>query len=142
MPRYSATVRCAGAAEEVFDYMADFANVAEWDPSAVRAEVIDGAAPGKGTRYSVVSRFMGRDVPLEYTTTEYKPSSLVTLRGENSTTISIDTITVRPLEGGSEMTYEADLQLKGVAKLLTPAIGLAFKGLGDRAADSLRSKLS
>lgn len=51
--------------------MADFASVAEWNPSAIRAEVIDGAAPGKGTRHSVVSRLMGRDVPLECTTTEY-----------------------------------------------------------------------
>lgn len=51
-------------------------------------------------------------------------------------------ITVRSLESGSEMRYEAHLQPKGAAILLKPAIGLAFKGLGDRAADSLRRKLS
>ena len=43
MARYRGTVISTRSAEDTFDYMADFANAAEWDPGTATAERLDGA---------------------------------------------------------------------------------------------------
>jgi hypothetical protein len=143
MARYRETIRSSRSAEEVFDYMAEFSNVTEWDPSASEAHAIDSNPPGPGACFAVVAGFMGRSVPLEYETVVYERPARVVLRAENSSTVSEDTVTVRPVDsGGSEMTYDASLTFRGPAKLLGPLFALAFRRLGDNAAEGLRRELA
>ncbi len=141
MARYVVTIPSPMSAEEVFDYMATFSNVTEWDPTAAEAHPIDGGEPGLGARFHVLVKWMGREIALEYETTSYERPKRVVLRAENSTTISEDTVTVRPTSSGCEMTYDAELTLKGAIKLIDPLFGLAFKRLGDNAAAGLRREL-
>ncbi len=142
MARYRDTIASPRSAEEVFDYMALFSNVSAWDPTAVEAHPIDGNAAGVGARFHVLVRWLGREIPLEYTTTVYERPKRVVLRAENSSTISEDTINVEPTANGCEMTYEAKLTLKGALALIDPIFGLAFKRLGDNAAAGLRRELA
>ena len=142
MARYRDTIASPRSAEEVFDYMATFSNVSEWDPTAAEAHPIDGNEAGIGARFHVLVRWLGREIPLEYTTTVYERPKRVVLRAENSSTISEDTITVEPTSTGCEMTYEAQLTLKGVMRIIDPIFGLAFKRLGDNAAAGLRRDLA
>lgn len=142
MARYTATIHSPKTAEDVFEYMAAFDNVSEWDPSASEAHAIDGNPPGTGARFHVVAGFMGRDIPLDYETTAFERPRRVVLRAESSTTVSEDTVTVVPARGGGcDMTYDANLAFKGPLGLLDPLFALAFKRLGDRAADGLRREL-
>lgn len=141
MARYRDTIASPKSAEEVFDYMAMFSNVTEWDPTAAEARSVGGNEPGQGARFEVLVRWMGREIPLEYTTTTYERPKRVVLRAENSTTISEDTITVEPTDSGCEMVYDAQLTLKGAMRIIDPLFGLAFKRLGDNAAAGLRREL-
>lgn len=141
MARYRVTIASPRSAEEVFDYMAMFSNVTEWDPTASEARPVDGNEPGEGARFHVLVRWLGREIPLEYTTTAYERPKRVVLRAENSTTISEDTITVNSTGAGCEMTYEAQLTLKGAMRIIEPLFGLALKRLGDNAAAGLRREL-
>ena len=141
MARYVGTIPSPRSPEEVFDYMAMFSNVTEWDPTAAKAHPIGANDPGPGARFHVLVRWMGREIPLDYETTSYQRPKRIVLRAENSTTISQDTVTVTPTDSGCEMTYEAQLTLKGVIKLIDPVFGLAFKRLGDNAAAGLRREL-
>lgn len=141
MARYRVTIASPKSVEEVFDYMAMFSNVAEWDPTVAEAYPIDGDQPGPGARFHVVVRWLGREIPLDYTTTVYEPAKRVVFRAENSTTISEDTITVKPTDAGCEMTYEAHLKLKGMMRFIDPVIGLALRRLGNNAAAGLRRAL-
>ena len=141
MARYKDTIVSPWSAEQVFDYMAMFSNVSEWDPTAAEAHPVDGDQPGEGARFHVLVKWMGRELPLEYTTTAYERPRRLVLRAENATTISEDTVTVRPTESGCEMVYDARLTLKGLARVIDPLFGLAFKRLGDNAADGLRREL-
>ncbi len=142
MARYRDTIASTRSAEEVFDYMAMFSNVSEWDPTAAEAQPIDGNPPGVGARFHVLVRWLGREIPLEYTTTLYERPKRVILRAENSSTISEDTITVEPTKTGCEMTYDASLTLKGAMRVIDPLFGLAFKRLGNNAAAGLRRELA
>jgi hypothetical protein len=142
MPRYVATVRSSRPTDEAFDYLADFSSVKEWDETAVGARML-GEEPGLGTEFRVVVRFAGRELPFVYRTTTFERPERLVFRAESSTVASEDTITFRPgADGGSEVTYEADLRPKGLLKLADPILALLFKRLGDNARAGLERELN
>lgn len=142
MPRYRATIRSSRGSASAFDYMADFANSAEWDPGVLRAERIGSGPIGLGTRFALVTSFLGREVPLEYAITAYEPNVLVELTSENPTFSSIDTVTVAPLPEGTALTYDAVIRTRGALRLAEPLLALAFARVGGRARDGLVRELN
>lgn len=115
--------------------------MSEWDPTVAEAERLGEGEPGLGSRFRVLVRWLGRDTELEYEITEFDSPRRLVLRAENATSVSEDTVEVEARAGGSEMTYDARLTLKGIARLFDPVFGLAFKRLGDNAAAGLRREL-
>ena len=141
MAHYRGTVESTRPPEATFAYMAEFANVEEWDPTVVEARSLRGGAPALGSRFFVRVHWLGRDVELTYEIVEFEPPRLLVLRAENATTVSEDTVEVEPHGERSRMTYDARVTLKGAARLLDPLLGLAFRRLGDNAAAGLRREL-
>lgn len=143
MANYSATVPSSRSADEVFSYLADFRSVAEWDPSITEsAHTNDGEPIQVGAQFHVVTSMLGRDTPMEYETVELQRPDRIVLRGENSSAISIDTITITGSGSGCDVTYDADIELKGVRKVADPLMGIALGRLGAKAKDGLRDKLN
>ncbi len=141
MAHYRGTISSPRPAADVFAYMAEFANVADWDPTVAEARPLQEGEPGLGSRFHVLVRWLGRENAFEYEITEFEAPRRLVLRAENSTSVSEDTIEVAARGTGSEMNYDARVTLKGAARLIDPALGLAFKRLGDNAADGLRREL-
>jgi len=139
--RYKAQVAARGGQHEVFEYLADFSNAQEWDPSVRSAERLDAGEIKVGSTFRLVVDFMGRSSALVYAITELEPSRLVTFSGESSTVTSLDTITFEPAAQGTTVTYDADLQLKGLLKLADPLLAVAFKRIADNALAGLRRQL-
>lgn len=144
MSSYEATVSSSRAADDVFSYLADFRTVAEWDPSITRSTRLDaGGDIEVGARYKVVTSTLGRDTELEYETVELQRPTRIVLRGENSSAISDDTITIAPRpDGGCDVTYRAELELKGLRKIAEPLVGAALQRLGAKAKTGLEQKLN
>lgn len=130
MARYTASVESSRPLEDVFAYLSDFSSTEEWDPGVVRAQRLGEGPIGVGTRFRLTASFLGRETELTYEVVEYAPPSSVTLRGENATVVSLDRITFEPLDGGTRVTYDAELTLKGPLKLADPLLGLAFGRIG------------
>jgi uncharacterized protein YndB with AHSA1/START domain len=141
MAHYKGTIPSPRPAADVFAYMANFANVADWDPTVAEAKPLQQGEPGLGSRFHVLVRWLGRENAFEYEITEFDPPRRLVLRAENSTSVSEDTVEVVARGPGSEMTYDARVSLKGAARLIDPVLGLAFKRLGDNAAAGLRREL-
>ena len=143
------SVTVAQPVDRVFAYLSDFTNTTEWDPGTVRTERVAGDS-GLGTRYHNVSKFLGRETELDYLVVEHAPGERFALRGENATVVAQDTMTfVRTMTGdgegaseGTTVTYRADFEFKGVAKLVAPLLAPAFKKLGDEAEQGMRDALS
>jgi hypothetical protein len=142
MAHYRGTISSPRSVVEVFDYMANFANVAAWDPTVAEAKPLQEDEPGLGSRFHVLVRWLGRENAFEYEITEFEAPRRLVLRAENSTSVSEDTIEVVARGSGAEMTYDARVSLKGAARLIDPVLGIAFKRLGDNAAAGLRRELS
>ena len=141
MARYRTTVDSALPPETAFATLADFSSAEHWDPGVREARRLDDGPIAVGSRFHVVSRFAGRDIPLEYVIVELDAPSTVVLRAESSTVVSLDTITFEASATGSAVTYDADLRLKGVLRLFDPLLALAFRRIGDNARDGLRAVL-
>ncbi len=124
-------------AEETFQYLSDFSTTAQWDPGVVEAERVTAGPVGVGSSFRVVASFLGRRVPLTYRIVEFEPGERVVLQADAPAVRSIDEITVRPTDAGSEVTYDADLRGQGLFRLADPLLSLAFRRIGDRARDGL-----
>lgn len=141
MAHYKASLDTPRPPAEMFAYLSDFSTTEEWDPGVIEAERLGEDPVREGTEFRLLARFLGRKTPLIYRIVEYDPPSAVTFRGESSTVVSLDRITFEPSNGGTRITYDADLALKGALKLADPLLRIAFKRVGDRALAGLRSTL-
>ncbi len=142
MARYRGTVISARSVEGTFDYMADFANAAEWDPGTASAERLDAGGIGPGSSFRLEVRIGPRTTPLEYRIVAYDRPHRVVLLGESDTFRSEDTMTVVPAaDGGSILTYDADLTLQGPFTLANPVLGLFLDRIGDKGVWGLRATL-
>jgi carbon monoxide dehydrogenase subunit G len=141
MARYTASIETPRPPAETFAYLSDFSTTQEWDPGVVKARRIGDAPVGHGTEFRLVAVFLGRRTGLTYRIVEFSPGKAVTLRGENATVVSLDRITFEPSDGGTRVTYDAELALKGPLRIADPLLGLAFDRVGDRALEGLRETL-
>jgi hypothetical protein len=141
MARYRAEVPFAGPPEVAFDYLANFTSVAEWDPGVVESTRLDDGPLAVGSRFRVVVKTGPRATPLEYVVRELDPPRRIRLVAETSTLRSDDVITVEAGPDGSVVVYDADLMLRGAARVFSPVLGLVFDRIGDKAAAGLRGAL-
>jgi carbon monoxide dehydrogenase subunit G len=142
MARYRATIDTSRRPQDVFAYLGDFSTAAEWDPGVVEAERVNGDVLGEGAEFRLVAEFLGRRNPLTYRIVEYDPPHAVTFLGENATVTSRDRITFEPIPGGTRITYDADLRIKGPLRIADPLLKLAFNRVGDRALAGLERTLA
>lgn len=118
------------APSTVLEYLEDFAHAEEWDPGTERCEQVGTGPVQVGTRWHNVSKIAGVSTELTYELVERTDERLV-FRGENDSATSTDTITVVPHDLGSEVTYEAVIEMKGIAKVAAPAMKLIFEKVGN-----------
>ena len=117
--------------DEVVAYLKDFAHAAEWDPGTVSCVQTSPGAVEVGTVWRNVSKVRGKETELTYRLTQLSPERII-FRGENKTAISTDDMSFAPVGLGTTITYHAQIEFKGLAKLATPFLKSEFDKLGDR----------
>lgn len=142
MPTVTRTFTVTPPPERVLPYLADFGNAEEWDPGTESCTRIGVGPVEPGAQWHNVSKIMGVTTELTYTLQEVTADRVV-LVGENDSAESTDTIVVVPTaDGGSEITYTADLEMKGAAKLAAPAMKIVFEKLGNDTEEQLSQVLN
>jgi carbon monoxide dehydrogenase subunit G len=126
--------------EDVFGYLSDFENTVEWDPGTVSTVKVDGDG-GVGTKYKNTSSFAGRETELEYVVQQLEPGRIFQLRGENKMVTALDTMTFAETGDGTQVTYRAEFEFKGVTRLIESLFRGQFKKLGDEAETGLATAL-
>jgi len=126
MPTASRTFAVTPPPEIVVAYLKDFHHAEQWDPGTRTCERIDRGPVAEGSFWRNVSKIYGVTAELTYKLEELTDSKMVFV-GENQLTREIDTITVEAKDGGSMITYVADLEMHGSAKLLSPVMKLVFE---------------
>lgn len=134
------TVQTTLAPAAAFAYLSNFEHTSEWDPGTPVTEKRSDGPVAVGTRYHAEAEFRGKRQPVEYVVTELTGSS-ITLRGENTTVVSVDTITVTASGAGSSVRYKAEFTIKGWKRLAEPFVKGTFHGLAQPAVDGMKRKL-
>lgn len=142
MPKVSKSVFIARPPDEVFVYLADFSNTAEWDPGVAEASQTSQVPVGLGSTFDLVALFRGRPVPVMYEITLHEPSSRVVLVGRNKYFTGTDDIGVEPDSEGARVVWRADFRMNGLARMLQPFLGGVFETLSAEAMEGLEATLS
>jgi Polyketide cyclase / dehydrase and lipid transport len=135
------TLRTPRPAEEVFQYLARFDHVAEWDPGVVAATPPGDGVVAIGTSFDLEVRFGRRTLPLRYEVVLLEEGRMIELLAEHPVLRSRDRIEVSADPEGTVVTYDATLSLKGAWAVLSPLLAWQFNKIGDRAAEGLRTTL-
>ncbi|MFC1436524.1 SRPBCC family protein [Streptacidiphilus sp. N1-3] len=130
------TVVVGRSLEVVVDYLKDFARTEAWDPGTVRCVPLEPGPVAEGSTWRNTSVFRGRETELTYRLTRLEPARL-TFIGTNRTATSTDDLTFREVDGGTSITYRADVTFHGLAKLAAPFLRGEFERLGDEVARTL-----
>jgi carbon monoxide dehydrogenase subunit G len=136
------TITVPGTVDDVFAYVADFANSAEWDPGIVSATRTDHGPLGVGATFDLVARFMGRDLATTYRIAEYEPPERLVVVGGTSNFTSTDEIVVRPIDEGVAVDYTAVFELDGLIRVAEPFLRRTFGTLADKAVAGLQRVLA
>lgn len=142
MAYFDTTIATSASPGDAFRYLSDFSNAAEWDPSVPRAVRLDDGPIAEGARFRVELSLGRRSVPILYTLERCEPDRLLVFRADEPWFRSLDTIELAPRPGGTQIHYDADLRLEGMAFLLDPLVHLGFQLSGQRSADGLRRALN
>jgi hypothetical protein len=142
MAHYRTTIASTKSVDEAFDYMANFANAAQWDPGIAAARQKHEGAIGLGTRFLLDARFGKSVMELDYVIAAYEPSTRLVLVAETDNVKSIDEITFRATATGCDVTYDATLLTLGSFRKFGPIVALMFRSIGNKARDGLRRELT
>lgn len=141
MARYVTKVRTARTPRDVFAYLADLRNFAEWDPGVKAVTQVEGSGGGMDAVFDVTVDGPGPDLTLRYRTEEHDAPRNLLVVARSLIFTSIDRVTVEPDGTGSVVTYDADLRLNGILGIGDLGLRLMFGRIGDRAAAGLRRAL-
>jgi hypothetical protein len=142
MASFDATIPSGWTQDQTFDYLADFRTVQEWDPSMTAARLVSGEPGQVGARYELVMSTLGRETTLVYEAVTVERPHRFVMRCETDSLVSVDTVTVDSKDGRVEVTYDADLDLKGLRKLGEPVMQVGLVLASERAKRSLEEKLA
>jgi carbon monoxide dehydrogenase subunit G len=140
--RVERVIETACPIERAFDFVANFSTTEEWDPGIPSARRLDDRPIGLGSRFELLSRFGSTEQTIVYEITAFDPPNSVTFVGDGKRFRGTDVISFVPgQDGGTRVTYVADLGLKGLSSLALPFIRGRLDEMSDRAVAGLKTAL-
>lgn len=134
MAEFTEAFTVAASPEDAFDYLADPAHRAEWDPAVRSVEPGDD-----GLRLTI--GFYGRAIETRYVVAELDRPRRIVLAIDGKVRGS-DEFVIEPADGGgSRITLRMHVAMKGIARVLDRGLGVAFAGIGENAVAGIRSRL-
>ncbi len=140
MPSVSRSFTTTATPDAAYAYLSDFTNAEEWDPGTQSCERTAGDG-GVGTTYRNVSKFLGREVEVTYTTAELAPPTRVHLRGTNEQFEGHDIFEITASGRGSRVGYTAEMSFSGLSRLAAPAVAAYLPFLAKKTVARLRASL-
>jgi dehydrogenase/reductase SDR family protein 12 len=132
MPETSETTTFARPAEEVFDLVADFGNLADWDPMFDESMRLDEGPLGVGSRFKVKGTVASQSFDLDMEIVEFDRPQHVVVKGTGDGFETLEDISVRPTDEGCEVDYRSRFETDK-PDIVDAASKPAFVAIGKRA---------
>ncbi|MDH5245356.1 MAG: SDR family NAD(P)-dependent oxidoreductase [Betaproteobacteria bacterium] len=142
MIRLRETVEVARPIDDVFSYVSNFGNAAQWDPGVAESRKASRGPIGVGSAFELRVRFGPRSIPMAYTIREFDRPRRVLLEGKSDSVHALDDIAFAATPRGTRITYTADISLLGALSVVEPLLKGALDRVGKKAVAGLQSALS
>ena len=129
MKRIERRARVDAPPEELFAYLSDLANLPEWQPGIVSAEITSGDELGVGTTARVVRDLMGQRIEAPMTVTAYEPPSRLAIRSEVSGVKATAELDLAPADGAAtDLGFAMEIRGSFITSFMEPMIAGAAGG--------------
>ena len=129
MKRIERRARVDAPPEELFAYLSDLANLPEWQPGIVSAEITSGDELGIGTTARVVRDLMGQRIEAPMTVTAYEPPSRLAIRSEVSGVKATAELDLAPADGAAtDLVFAMEIRGSFITSFMEPMIAGAAGG--------------
>jgi carbon monoxide dehydrogenase subunit G len=141
MKRVERSARIGAPPEEVFAYLADLDNVAEWQTGVVSAERTSEGEMGVGTTVQVVRELMGQRIAAPLTVTEYDPPRRMVIGSEVSGVKAHAELDIAPAgDRETDLTFAMEIRGSMLTVFMEPMIAGAAGGDIDASLERLKKR--
>jgi uncharacterized protein YndB with AHSA1/START domain len=141
MTKVEASVLINRPIKEVFAYVADPSNAAQWAGPVVESKITSGGPVGRGTTSSRVTQLLGRNIESTYEITEYKPNSRYADKTTSGPVPINSRISFDPVDGGTKVTIQGVIKAEGFFKLAEPLVSRMARRQVETDAQTLKDLL-
>lgn len=113
--------------ETVFGFLTDPSNMVHIMPDIISSEKIGNDPIGVGTRINETRKVMSKEVTAEVEVSVYDPPHRYGVKSESMGISAEYLYTLKPLEEGTNIDLEAEIQAQGMGKLLVPLFRSSMK---------------
>ena len=124
MFKFEQSIWTAKNPQEVFEFLSEPTNDAEWRANSVSAEWISDPPHGVGSTYTSVGKLMGRNIESTQELTAWDPPNQFGFKGASGPMSFELTFTFEAQDNGTKATISVEAQTGGLFKM---AEGLAGK---------------
>lgn len=130
MQRVERTARIPAPPAEVFAYLSDLGNLAEWQSGIVSAERVDSGRMRVGSSARVTRELMGQRLAVPLTVTHYEPPGRLGIASEVSGVKAAAMLDLSATDDGTatEVSFAMEIRGSGMTSFMEPMIASAAKG--------------
>lgn len=143
MKKVQTKVFTARPAAEVYDYLADFDNQAQWRFDVVSSTLQSGSKGVVGARYLQKVRQGRKEVDSEVEVTEATPSSEVAFRTVDDGPVTVSGAWhIQQADTGTEVVCDVSITARGALRLIEPLMGPQLRKTALRYEQDLSERLN
>ena len=136
------TIEVPRPLDDVFSYVSNFGNSAQWDPGVAESTKTSPGRVGVGTEFDLRVRFGPRSIPMAYVIRIYEPPTRVVLEGTGESVHALDDIEFAATPRGTRINYAAEISLRGAVGVVEPWLKGALDRVGKNAVRGLQAALA
>jgi carbon monoxide dehydrogenase subunit G len=144
MQRVERTTRIPAPPSEVFAYLSDLGNLAEWQSGIVSAEREDSGPMRVGSSARVTRELMGQRLAVPLTVTDYEPPGRLGIGSEVSGVKAAAMLELTPADDGAatDLSFAMDISGSGMTRFMEPMIAGAARGDIETSLQRLQARFS
>lgn len=113
--------------EEVFAYVSDLTNGAEWQTGLIEVRKTTAAPLGVGAQFTFVRKFMGRKLEASNVFTVYSPNEIITFVTTTGPMAVEASYLFRTEQEGTRVTCQIEMKPSGFSRLAEPLIAASVR---------------
>ena len=144
MQRVERTARIPAPPSEVFAYLSDLGNLAEWQSGIVSAEREDSGPMRVGSSARVTRELMGQRLAVPLTVTDYEPPGRLGIGSEVSGVKAAALLELASADDGAatELSFAMEISGSDMTRFMEPMIAGAARGDIETSLHRLQARFS